>query len=99
MKNLSFALLGAAITACAFLVSSATLPGPQKGPSGLRGGGSVFGLNLVRGTGEPLVGIGPNTPVSIRKMDGDWIQVDFPNMKTAPTWINVNNIVSYRPNL
>ena len=96
MKNLSLVLLGAAVAAIAILSTSARGPlAPQAGME-LRAGGSVFGLNLVKGTGDPLSGLTSNTPVKIRDVKGDWVQVDFPSMKTGPVWLNMNNIVSYR---
>jgi hypothetical protein len=52
----------------------------------------------VAGTANPLAGSSTNTPISVREIKGDWIRIDFPNMKTSPTWVSINNIISFRKN-
>jgi hypothetical protein len=96
MKNISLVLLGAALSAGVLLASSAGAPPAPQGSTAFRAGGSVFGLNLVSGNLDPLAGATPGGAVSIRAVKGDWIQIDYPSMKNGPTWVNVNNIVSYR---
>jgi len=96
MKNISLVLLGAALSAVVLLASSASSPAVPQSMTNLRAGSSVFGLNLVQGSLDPLAGANQSGAVSIRAVKGDWIQIDYPAMKNGPTWVNVNNIVSYR---
>ncbi len=84
--------LGAACALAAAWLTSAAAPQSGLKPSGLRQGNVVFGLTLVK----PLDGLTAATPVTIRGRDGDWILVDYPTMKSAPTWINLNQVVSLR---
>lgn len=96
MKNISLVLLGAALSAGVLLASSAGSPSAPQNTSALRAGTTVFGLNLVAGRLDPLAGSTAGVAVSIRAVKGDWVQIDYPAMKNGPTWVNVNNIVSYR---
>ncbi len=96
MKNLSLVLLGAAIASLAFLGTSAHGPAPLQGPASLRNGSTLYGLNLVKGSRDPLADSPSSARISIRKTSGNWIEIDFPSSKTGPTWVNLDNVVSYR---
>ncbi|MEO2093779.1 MAG: hypothetical protein ABGY71_06920 [bacterium] len=97
MKNLSLILSGAALATLALLSTAAGGAQPAQEQS-FRAGATIFGLNLVAGTANPLAGSSTNTPISVREIKGDWIRIDFPNMKTSPTWVSINNIISFRKN-
>ena len=95
MKNLALLLTGAGLATLVLLATSARGAAPQM-PQHLRGGATVFGLNLVQGTSNPLKGVDGNAAISIRSVSGDWIQIDSPSMTSGPTWVHRGNIVSYR---
>lgn len=96
MKNLALLLSGAGLASLALLATSARGPEPSQEPMHLRGGATVFGLNLVQGTSNPLAGLSQTSAVSIRAVSGEWLQIDSPGLKAGPTWIHKDNIVSYR---
>jgi hypothetical protein len=92
MRTITTLLLGAAGALAVLWLTSAAAPQSGLGPTKLRQGNVVFGLSLVK----PLDGLTAATPVTIRGRDGDWVLVDYPTMKSAPTWINLNQVVSLR---
>lgn len=103
MKNIAFALLGALVTLAAVGLSSAGPTAAQRGmqdggrvPDEVRQGGTLFGFTVLKGHQESLSGLGPRTPVTIRKMSGNWIQIDYPTQTTGPVWVNIQNVVTFR---
>ncbi|MCB9914999.1 MAG: hypothetical protein H6828_07600 [Planctomycetes bacterium] len=96
MKNLALLLVGAGLGVALSALTSAGGSAPVEGNKHLRAGATVYGLNLVAGTARPLAGLADDMPVTVRAMDGDWLQVDFPAQKTGPVWVNQANVVSYR---
>lgn len=92
MRTVPALLLGAATALGASWLASASTPQSGTRPSSLRQGNVVFGLSLVK----PIDGLTALTPVTIRDRDGSWVLVDYPSMKSGPTWINLNQVVSLR---
>jgi len=98
MKNLALVLSGAALAAAAFALVSAVSPSPSVGdvPSDIGKGRVVTGFSVLPGSLPVLAGLDDNTPVTIRDVEGTWIEIDYPTQRTGPVWINTNLVVSFR---
>jgi hypothetical protein len=50
----------------------------------------------VAGTANPLKGLDPSAPVSVRDVSGGWMRVEYAAMTGGATWIQLDNVVAYR---
>jgi hypothetical protein len=97
MIHLPTLCLGAALTLAATWLISAAAPLPADDmPAELMAGSTVFGFNVLAGTGQALAGLEASTPVTIRELRGSWLRVDYPTQKTGPVWVNSSALVSFR---
>ena len=62
----------------------------------VRDGGTLFGFTVLKGQQPNLDGLGARSPVTIRKVMGNWVLIDYPTMTTGPVWVNLQNVVSFR---
>ena len=78
MKNLALVLSGAALATAALALSSALSPSlpSEEVPADLGKGRVITGFNLLRGSLPALDGLTQETPVTVRDVDGAWIEID-----------------------
>ena len=81
------------------LTSASSAPGPSSALSGISEGTTMRSLNMMKGTAGGFTGLRSDTPVTVLKVEGDWILVDYPAQVGGPTWLNQNAIISYQERL
>ncbi|MFT5059428.1 MAG: hypothetical protein ACI89E_002212 [Planctomycetota bacterium] len=81
------------------LLSASPAPALVRGGNGITQGTTLRSLNLIKGTGGGFAAVSADTPVTVVRVEGDWILVDYPAQVGGDTWLNQSAIISYQVRL